>query len=76
MLSDLSDAFAECEMRGKTPHRILAGRDLFQRLKDSNWLTCRQAEQDGASVELWFYRGVAIQEDKDIAPGGFHMTVL
>jgi hypothetical protein len=76
LLSDLADAFAECEMRGKTPHRIDVGVNLFQHLKESNWLSLRRAGEDGASIDLWFYQGVSVQEDATLAPDAFHMTVL
>lgn len=75
-LSDLSDAFSECEMRGKTPHRIRVGRKLFETMRAANWMSARTIPGEDGAIELWFYRDVAVQPDDSMEPDAFKMTVL
>jgi hypothetical protein len=76
VLSELRDAVAECQVRGKTPHLIRVGEELFNEMKDKYWIAQRPPDEGGLAADLWFYQGIAIETDPSLAPRAFRMTVL
>jgi hypothetical protein len=76
VLSELRDALAECQVRGKTPHQIRVGMDLFNELKEKFWIAQRPPDEGGVVADLWFYQGIAVEPDPGLPPRAYRMTVL